>query len=333
VECWGHNKYGELGDGVNVSWGPPVAVEGLHDVLQLAAADVHTCALLLDHTVKCWGYNPDGELGDGTLVDKNKPVAVTGLSGVTAIAAGAWHTCALLADGRVACWGDNRFGGLGNGTTTSSNRPVLVNGVSNAVGVTAGEYHSCALLADGTARCWGFNSLWGELGDGTRNDSSVAVKVVGLTNAMQIAAGQFHTCALLGDGTVQCWGENRYYGELGSGSGIDWSTAPIAVTGLSGVATLAAGAYHTCALMADTTLQCWGWNALYGQLGTGTTIDATTPMAVPGLNNVLAVRAGYAHTCAVLGDGTVECWGDNVFGDLGNGNQTVSNVPVVVTGL
>jgi alpha-tubulin suppressor-like RCC1 family protein len=290
----------------------------------------HTCALLADGTAKCWGNNYDGQLGDGTFIDKNTPVTVSGLTNAVAIAGGAAHTCALLSDGTAKCWGNNYYGQLGDGTFIDKNTPVTVSGLTNAVAIAASFYHTCALLSDGTAKCWGRND-YGQLGDGTNTNKNTPVTVSGLTNAVAIAAGGYHTCALLADGTAKCWGYNGN-GQLGDGTFIDKNT-PVTVSGLTNAVAIAGGAAHTCALLSDGTAKCWGNNA-EGQLGDGGTfIEKTTPVTVSGLTNAVAIAAGSSHTCALLSDGTVKCWGRNDYGQLGDGTFIDKNTPVTVSGL
>ena len=352
VTCWGYNGNGQLGTGDNTNSNVPVAVAGgaLTDktVTQITAGNRHTCALISDGTVTCWGNNVDGQLGDGSNTASNVPVAVAGdvLAGktVTHITAGDSHSCALISDGTVTCWGNNVDGQLGTGDNTARNVPVAVAGGTLAnktvIDIAAGATHTCALISDGTVTCWGNNSS-GQLGGGSNTASNVPVAVTlgvlaGKT-VTQITAGYLHTCALISDGTVTCWGYNGD-GQLGDGSNTN-SNVPVAVTGgvlaVLPVTDITAGAYHTCALISDGTVTCWGWND-NGQLGDGSNTNSNVPVAVTlGVLAVLPVTditAGDYHTCALISDGTVTCWGDNSVGQIGDGSNTNSNVPVAMTG-
>jgi alpha-tubulin suppressor-like RCC1 family protein len=154
--------------------------------------------------------------------------------------------------------------------------------------------------------------------------------VSGLAGAVAVTAGLRHSCALLGDGTVRCWGSNGF-GELGAGTVTDQLTA-VSVSGLTGVVAVTAGNSASCALLGDGTVQCWGYNSL-GGLGDGTTITRGTAAAVTGLTGAVAVTAGSLYSCALLGDGTIRCWGFNREGSLGDGTFRDSATPVAVSGL
>jgi alpha-tubulin suppressor-like RCC1 family protein len=371
VKCWGLNWRGELGTGVNT--GPescagfacstaPVAVTGLSaPVESVAAGGDDTCVLLEGGAVACWGTNDSGQLGDGSASGPDQcpdpcsttPVVVSGLSGATAVATSGDDACAVLSSGAVECWGSNVEGELGNGTIASGDPggspvPTRVSGLTQATAVALGGGYACALLLDGTIRCWGSNSS-GQLGNGSTTDSTTPVPVSHITSATAVAAGAFHTCALMADGTVECWGGN-YDGELGLGTSsgpqtcstsVPCATTPVKVPTLSRVTAIATGENDTCALLADGTVRCWGWN-LDGELGDGTTTDSPTPVVVSGLSGATAITMGDETACALVASGDVLCWGNNTDGQLASaptgpqtcsGGNACSPTPVTISGL
>jgi alpha-tubulin suppressor-like RCC1 family protein len=235
-------------------------------------------------------------------------------------------------------WGDNQFGQLGNGTTTASATYVGVSGLSSGVAqVAAGSGNSMALAAGGTVWTWG-NEV--ALGTGSTADSTVPVQVPGLAGITQVAAGSFgFDLALRSDGTVWGWGLN-VLGQLGDGNTVS-SRTPVQVTGLTGVTQIAAGDGFGLALRSDGTVWAWGWNR-NGVLGDGAPAgrDSDVPVQVTGLSDVIQIAAGGASAMAVRDQGrpgsvvrTVWTWGNNSFGQLGDGTTTNSATPVEVSGI
>lgn len=317
VRCWGA---GPLGDGTITTQGTPVFVLGLTSgTRSVAVGYEHTCALTSGGEVRCWGDNIYGQLGDGTTLERVIPVDVVDLPvGVRAVGAGVAHTCALTDAGAVKCWGWNELGQLGDGTTTNRRTPTDVVGLaSGVVSIAVGGNHSCALTDAGAVKCWGANAD-GQIGDTTKANRSSPSTVSGLESGVRaLDAGLSSSCAVTGDGTVLCWGSNKW-GQLGDG-GTTNRSAPVAVAGLpAGVQDVTVGGTHACVLTEAGGLLCWGGNSS-GQLGDGTTQERQLAVPVTGLTvGVRAVSAGSLHTCAVSGT-EVTCWGNNQYGQIGDG--------------
>ncbi len=273
--------------------------------------------------------------GGSTTISLNISIGpsaiVDGASG--AIATGGLHSCALL-DGGAFCWGDNSRGQLGDNSTVDSPIPVAVAGLSSGVqAIAAGAWSSCAVV-NGAVLCWGYNA-YGQLGINSTSSSLTPVAVTNLSSGAQaLAVGSDHACALVNNG-VQCWGYNGD-GELGntSAGANPASLVPVAVSGLTaGVQAIAAGDYHSCALL-NGVIQCWGLNNS-GQLGNNTTVstNGSTPVRASLINSgAQAIAAGGSASCALI-NGGAQCWGGNSNGQLGNNSTASSLVPVAVSGL
>jgi alpha-tubulin suppressor-like RCC1 family protein len=327
VWCWGASSL-EPYSGRQVS---PFLVN-ISNVVSIVARANYTCALIGDGTVRCWGLYPAASR------QATAPTPVSGIANATALAAGAEHACVLLATGIVRCWGRNFVGQLGNGTTTDSSTPVTVTGLGSAINIAAGVRHTCALAATGAVRCWGDNSD-GQLGDGTTTDALTAIPVDGLTNVSGIAAGYQFTCALT-NVDLRCWGRNDD-GQLGDGTTTTRLTPPALPVHLPTApipaAAVSASGRHTCAIIVGNSVWCWGYN-YYGQLGNGTGTSSNLPTAVlidaPQTSfgtKARQIATGSAHSCAVRANGLVACWGDNSFGQLGDGTNHTRLTPVTVS--
>lgn len=292
----------------------------------LASGLSHTCGLDGEGAAYCWGANEAGQLGDGSITDRPSPVPVRSELRFSLLTAGAAHTCGLAGGGVPVCWGHNLSGQLGDGSRTDQRGPRTVGGGISFRGLTAGWDHTCGLTSSGNAFCWGANSQ-GQLGDGSTLDRLVPTLVRGAVESL--VAGSAHTCGS-SERRVLCWGANDF-GQLGDGTTEDRSQ-PTAVTGLPSAPTmLAAGAVHTCALVAGGAAYCWGQN-LQGQLGDGTTQSRTTPVVVSGDIAFSRIYAGGALTCGVSVDGAEYCWGLNQNGQLGDGTRVNRLTPTRVGG-
>jgi cysteine-rich repeat protein len=313
---------------------------------RLALGIAHTCVLSGDGAIRCWGGGDHGQLGYGNTNDigDNEIPAWAGTvdvgSTVIQAAAGSYHTCVLLVNGAVRCWGLGIYGQLGYGNTNdigADEAPVSAGSVDiggTVIQLAAGLSHTCALLNTGTVHCWGRGDS-GRLGYGNTihvgdNEAPASAGIVDVGGTVtQLAAGSYHTCALMDTGAVRCWGSGQY-GQLGYGNTNDIgdneapASAGMVDIGVT-VTQLAAGANHTCALMDTGAVRCWG-SGQYGQLGYGNTNDigdngapASAGMVDVG-GTVTQLAAGANHTCALLNTGAVRCWGLGNYGQLGYGD-------------
>lgn len=348
--CWGRGDFGQLGVGEAGDLAQPAKVAGLAQVTSFSLGGVHSCAVTAPvgtdpAKLWCWGDNQYGQLGQASteIGTSNSPLEVTGLTGEpVSVAAGETHTCAIVRqDGvdSVMCWGHNGEGQLGIGHTEDTPSPTAVAGSAGAAILVAGGSFTALLTDTGQIKSWGGNSE-GQLGNGFFFRRQLPIHLSGIDQPLaDVVTGEQHTCALTQAGAVLCWGRNQY-GQLGVDS-VVYSADPVPVTGLaSGVASIAAGSVHTCALLDTGEVKCWGNNPM-GGLGTG---DLNEPLSIPqtvknpagteNLSGVAKVSCGASHTCALMQDGSALCWGSNFFGQLGvepQGEISIVSLPVAVS--
>ncbi len=304
-------------------------------------------------TLKCWGKNTNGQLGLGDTADRGDnpgemgallpAVNLQSSLPVTSMCTGTSHTCVILGGSSVKCWGINTAGQLGYGDQVQRNSPpaATVNlGGKNASSIACGSQFTCASLqADGTVMCWGENT-YGQIGDGsyTMRTSPVAVNLGTGRTAKAVYAGAVHTCALLENSQIKCWGANNFggtsYGMLGTGETVNRNSPPATEVNLGtgrSVKALATGWYHNCAILDNNSVKCWGY---YAGLGYGDTSghrgDAANEMGdyLPPVNlqtSILPsqVAVGGYESCIMFVDGSMKCWGFNGNGETGYGDQTM----------
>lgn len=285
--------------------------------LQVALGAWHNCIVDSGGTLKCWGENSSGQLGNGTSVDSFTKVSVgSGYSDVAVNSfGGSGFSCGIHSSG-LKCWGYNGFGQLGDGTAVDKYSPTLVSGGLNFQSVSLGMYHTCGVTTSGAVYCWGYN-LYGQLGDSTTISRTTPTAVTGLSSGVaRVFAGAYHSCALLTNNSLKCWGQNSS-GQLGIGNTTNQSS-PYLVTGTYTEVSL--GTVHSCAIGTDNALRCWGEGDFY-RLGTGATTDLSSPAIIDSGVSYVSIGAGDENTCAVTSSNALKCWGrNNTYGLAGIGN-------------
>ncbi|MEX2247862.1 MAG: choice-of-anchor Q domain-containing protein [Dehalococcoidia bacterium] len=330
----------------------------------------HTCGITTADGLRCWGLNSSGQLGTGDFLNSALPqnVVALGLGGTQQVSAGGAHTCAVAAS-RVRCWGDNLWGQLGNGEfgpAAANPLPLLVSDTLFVAQVSAGHDHTCAVTTESEVWCWGLNN-YGQVGNNTSGNAWLGPTPVcetgtgfdctggqRLSGVLEVEAGGLHTCALMFDGAVKCWGMN-YNGQLGigdspdevpttaectSGTSIGCRALPVNVILPFPALELAVGGAETCVVDLINDAYCWGYNA-HGQVGCngselvdpqcwpadpGDPHQPSDPYAVPSpefvdefLDETIRQITTSDSSCALDGLDGVWCWGLNNLGAVGNG--------------
>ena len=231
---------------------------------------------------------------------------------------------------RAKSWGSNDYGQLGDDSLNPRSLPGNVLNLPGVKQMSAGCYHGLAVMKNGTVKAWGYGGD-GALGNNSDDDVHVPSTIPGLANVKAVSAGCDHSLALKENGTVWAWGDN-FYGALGDGDRPNNSLVPVKVLGLDDVKSVVAADALSVALRENGTVYAWGYNG-YGQLGAGETGTHTdVPGRVSRLTNVRQVSAYSAsqHVLALLENGSVRAWGNNTYGQLGDGSLDDANRPVRV---
>jgi len=327
-------------------------------VTQIEAGLYHSLAITSTGRVFAWGNNEYGQLGDGTTTQKSTPMNITSLFGlatgetVTQIVAGSNHSFALTSTGRVFAWGHNEYGQLGDGTSANKSTPTETTtsfGLASGETVTqivAGFYHSLAITLNGRVFAWGYNNN-GQLGDGTIASKYTPTNITagfGLSvgeTVTQIVAGAWHSLAITSNGRVFAWGGNGL-GQLGDGETSFYKSTPMNITSRFGLATgetvtqIVAGLGHSFVITSNGRVFAWGYNS-EGQLGNGTTTSKSTPTEITarfGLSageTVTQIVAGDYYSLSITSTGRVFAWGNNEYGQLGDGTTVNKSILTDIT--
>ena len=360
VFMWGYNYYGQLGDGTTIDRTTPTEItsqfnlSGGETIMSLSLGFGHSSALTSTGRVFIWGANSFGQLGDGTTSNRTTPTEITSQFNlndgetVVSLSLDYGHSSALTSTGRVFMWGWNAYGQLGDDTFTRKTIPTEIttqfnlNDGETVVSLSLGGSHSSALTSLGRVFTWGEN-FYNQLGDGTITNRTIPTEITPRFNLsdgetiIHISLGDRHASALTSTGRVFMWGWN-VFGQLGDNTTIDQST-PAEITSEFGltagetVISISLGEFHSSALTSTGRIFTWGRN-LYGQLGDGTTTNQSSPKAITSEFDltsgelIVSIVAGDGHTSIFTSTGRLFFWGENYYGQLGDGTTVDSITPI-----
>jgi len=289
------------------------------------------CLIDSNKSLWCLGRGKYGSIGDGTTDDADFPKKI--MNNVDDIVVGGVAACTLTTDGSVWCWGDNTYGTVGNGTTDPQLTPKKVE-LPKIKQISLSDRTSCALTNSGEVFCWGYNGDY-QLKNGSVENSPTPQKINMPEKIDKIYAGVQHSCAKTVSGSFICWGDN-FFGQLGIGKNTsDQEFHKVSYT--TPIKDISLGYFFSCAITADDQVICAGIND-HGQLGSGTS-DLSSNIFIPIKNSVpaIAVQVGLYHACALLVSKDIICWGNNIFGELGAGLDSIehpsNSIPVPVKNL
>lgn len=350
--CWGDNSYGQLGDGTFDAQYQPEQIGGAFTWNQASAGTYSSCSRRNPagtngaSALFCGGDNSFGQLGDNTGVTPDVPsyIRVDGTStNWNTITSGDTNVCAIrdsstaapTVTGGLWCWGGNDYGQVGDGTFNTELLPIRIGAASDWSTVDAGNSHTCGIRA-GSLYCWGAGADF-RTGIASIDDTTVPTRVGSVSTWSKVSAGYRSSCAIRTNGTLWCWGANTQ-GQLGIPA---YRTTPGATPALTDVAQVSAGHGASCAVKTDQTLWCWGSNAT-GLLSDGTYLDSQVPVQIGVASNWASVSVGGQiddfgtpadYACAIKTTGTLWCWGDDTYGQLGINSTAPTDTPTQVGAL
>jgi alpha-tubulin suppressor-like RCC1 family protein len=364
VVCWGENGDGQLGGGFSPRQGDFTPVEGVTDAVRVDSTGEYACALRRGGAVSCWGKNRDGQLGDGTWASRGEAAPVHELDGATSISVAQNHACATRLDGRVVCWGSDIPAARRDNDDLAfdSLTPAVGAKLDDAVEVSATRMFTCARTRSGQVGCWG--DYWGLSANGDTGVPGDIAYVPGLGDAREISTGELGACIVRRSGRLLCFGAGSITPWAPGPAGMEYpSHALTRPRELRGFVDVASVRVPGCLVQKSGRVHCWDPNGPYllpekALPRTSVVVDLTDAVSVgPGgivvraTGQLAAIRQGdggrwlakpfapeihdavdASNTCAVRKNGTVVCWGDDDYGQLGGGKTGRSQVVVPVLG-
>ena len=331
--AWGSGMYGVLGNGSGSAYAypSPFQIGFANNWESVSTISGSTLAIKKDGTLWAWGENSYGQLGDGSTTQRVSPVQIgtdsdwasveishTEYSGYSTF------TLAIKKDGTLWAWGRNNYGQLGDGSTTDRHSPVQIGSAGNWASVSINCGSTMAIKKDGTLWAWGANS-YGQLGDGSTIDKHSPIQIGSAGNWASVSINTGSTMAIKKDGTLWAWGLNNS-GQVGDGSTTD-RHSPVQIGFASNWASVSINTGSTMAIKKDGTL--WGWGAnSYGQVGDGSTTNRHSQVQIGTASNWSSISI--FKNFSIFGtrkDGTLWAWGNNSYGQLGNGTRTSISTP------
>ncbi len=302
---------------------------GFQPYNMMALGHQHTCGRHPGGTGYCWGLNSSGQLGDNTTTSATSPVQLNGPTNWVNLSAYGNHMCAVASGGNGYCWGSNGNGQVGDNTTTDRSVPTSLPGGAVWQKVATGSAHSCGLKTNGNIECWG-NNLYGKVGDGTTTHRMIPTAISSGSSFIDVALGDNTSCAVDSTNAVQCWGRGDS-GQLGNDSTTDSSTPVGASILANSYSRVVVGMNFACALRTTGGfVECWGGGTA-GQLGDGNSTDAISAAVTVTVSGFTKIVAGDLSVCGFKSStNEIYCWGQNTYGQIGNGTTTAQGTPVMV---
>lgn len=332
--CWGNNSYGQFGRGNTTSSSIPVQMSTETDWSEIAEGENYTIALKVNRTIWAWGVNNNGQLGLADTINRTTPSQISIASDWSALTAGKRHTLSIKTNYTIWAWGYNESSQLGLVDTINRTTPSQIGIASDWSMVVAGDSHTVSIKTNNTLWAWGANSS-GQLGDGTWTGRTTPRPIGNASDWSKITAGADYTISIKTNNTIWVWGVNSN-SQLGLGDTIS-RTTPSQIGIASDWSRVVAGDYHTISIKTNNTIWGWGVNN-YGQLGLGDNITRDTPSQISTASDWLVVNginiSGFAargsYTLSLKTNGTLWAWGRNDSGQLGLGDRTNRNIPMLV---